>query len=174
MPPRKTPLAVDALQAHRGPLDLRQRRLLILADGHREVAELTALLGPDTPARIAALCQAGYLALDVPSPSPSPSPAPLATASAPPASAAPGTPGRRSLVAARLYVLGMLELLRQSQAQALHRQLQACRDEDATVAVLAQVLAQLPAMTSAGYADRVRQRVAEVLPPACLPRLALA
>jgi hypothetical protein len=35
MQPRKTDLARTALQAHRAPLDMRQRRLLILCDGQR-------------------------------------------------------------------------------------------------------------------------------------------
>ena len=44
MQPRKTDLARTALQAHRAPLDMRQRRLLILCDGQRSIAEATLLL----------------------------------------------------------------------------------------------------------------------------------
>jgi hypothetical protein len=61
MQPRKTDLARTALQAHRAPLDMRQRRLLILCDGQRTVADLTGLLGQDAPAMVIQLVQAGYL-----------------------------------------------------------------------------------------------------------------
>ncbi|WP_442682587.1 hypothetical protein ACSBPQ_13315 [Stenotrophomonas sp. JC08] len=44
MQPCKTELARAALQAHRAPLDLRQRRALILCDGKRSLAELAVLL----------------------------------------------------------------------------------------------------------------------------------
>ena len=59
MQPRKTDLARTALQAHRAPLDMRQRRLLILCDGQRSIAELTALLGQDAAAMVIQLIQAG-------------------------------------------------------------------------------------------------------------------
>ena len=61
MQPRKTDLARTALQAHRAPLDMRQRRLLILCDGQRTVAELTDLLGQEAPAMVIQLVQSGYL-----------------------------------------------------------------------------------------------------------------
>lgn len=55
MQPRKTDLARTALQAHRAPLDMRQRRLLILCDGQRTVADLTGLLGQEAPAMVLSL-----------------------------------------------------------------------------------------------------------------------
>ncbi|MEW2969745.1 hypothetical protein, partial [Pseudomonas aeruginosa] len=45
--------------AHRAPLDMRQRRLLILCDGQRTVADLTGLLGQEAPAMVIQLVQAG-------------------------------------------------------------------------------------------------------------------
>ena len=65
----------------------------------------------------------------------------------------------------------MLELQRHPQAAELRRRLQASRDDGAVFATLLAALAALPGMTSAGYAERVRQRVAEVLPEALLPQL---
>ncbi len=182
MHPHKTALAHETLQSHRAPLDLRQRRLLILADGRRDVAELTRMLGEDTPARIRALCEAGYLqagADDAPATTATRTPAaPAPQAAAGPAAAQPAAAiaahppeRRRSLAAARLYVQGMLELQRHPQAAELRRRLQASRDDGAVFATLLAALAALPGMTSAGYAERVRQRVAEVLPEALLPQL---
>lgn len=179
MHPHKTALARDTLQSHRAPLDLRQRRLLILADGRRDVAELTRMLGEDTPARIRELCAAGYLQGDVDPALPATAMASTASvhATSPTTVQRAPTPAetpherRRSLAAARMYILGMLELQRHPQAVELRQRLQFSRDEEAAFATILVALAALPAITSASYAERVRQRVAEVLPEALLAQL---
>ena len=68
MQPCKTDLAHAALQGHRAPLDLRQRRALILCDGKRGLGELSSLLGDDAPALIAQLQREGYLHVEQPAP----------------------------------------------------------------------------------------------------------
>ena len=70
-----------------------------------------------------------------------------------------------------MYIQGMLELQRHPQAVELRQRLQFSRDEQAAFATILAALAALPAITSASYAERVRQRVAEVLPEALLPQL---
>lgn len=166
MQPRKTDLARTALQAHRAPLDMRQRRLLILCDGQRTIADLTGLLGQDAPAMVIQLVQAGYLSTGVPAPSPATAVAPVPTppAAAPAALAAPAVERRRSLVAARIYVLGILEMQRHPQAAALFRDLQQARAEDEVLQRLQSAMQMLPALTSDGYCQRVRQRLLEALP----------
>jgi hypothetical protein len=170
MHPRKTDLAHRALASHRTALDLRQRRTLILCDGHRSIAELAQLLGPDTPALVRRLQELGYLdgggeaARDTGA---APVPAiPTTTI------AAPLPTRRRSLSAARIYVQDMLELQRNEVAQSLRRRLLMAHDEDAIITALMEALTELPQMTAAGYARRVRERVAEVLPEPHLPALA--
>lgn len=154
MQPRKTDLAHAALQAHRAPLDLRQRRALILCDGKRGLGELRVLLGDDAPALVAQLQRDGYLHAEQPVPPPAPVP-----------EAAPAAMvRRRSLVAARIYLLDMLALQRNPAAARLHQLLQATREETDTLHALRLALAQLPAMTSDGYVQRVRDRLREVLP----------
>ncbi|WP_336685328.1 hypothetical protein [Stenotrophomonas maltophilia] len=166
MQPRKTDLARTALQAHRAPLDMRQRRLLILCDGQRTIADLTGLLGQDAPAMVIQLVQAGYLSTGVPAPSPATAVAPVPTppAAAPAALAAPAVERRRSLVAARIYVLGILEMQRHPQAAALFRDLQQARAESEVLQVLHSAMQLLPGLTSEGYCQRVRQRLLEALP----------
>ncbi len=166
MQPRKTDLARTALQAHRAPLDMRQRRLLILCDGQRTIADLTGLLGQDAPAMVIQLVQAGYLSTGVPAPSPATAVAPVPTppAAAPAALAAPAIERRRSLVAARIYVLGILEMQRHPQAAALFRDLQQARAEDEVLQRLQSAMQMLPGLTSDGYCQRVRQRLLEALP----------
>ncbi|WP_282295580.1 hypothetical protein [Stenotrophomonas sp. PS02289] len=161
MQPRKTDLARDALQAHRAPLDMRQRRLLIMCDGERDIAQLTALIGPEAPAMVIQLIQAGYL---VSAPEPAVAAVPAAAAATAPATPEPAPERRRSLVAARIYLLGILELQRNPQAAALYRDLQLARAEPDVVARLRAALDALPGMTSEGYSQRVRQRVLEALP----------
>ena len=169
MQPRKTELARTALQAHRAPLDMRQRRLLILCDGQRSIADLTGLLGQDAPAMVIQLVQAGYLSTGTgataapPPPADAAAPAPTTPAAAP-AAPATGSERRRSLVAARIYVLGILEMQRHPQAAALFRDLQQARAESEVLQVLHSAMQMLPGLTSEGYCQRVRQRLLEALP----------
>lgn len=78
MYPRKTHLALTALQSHRSPLTLLQRRALILADGQRDLDTLAALLGGEAATLVQTLCALGYLHLG----------AGVATNAAPPSAAA--------------------------------------------------------------------------------------
>ncbi len=174
MQPRKTDLARDALQAHRAPLDMRQRRLLILCDGQRDLAQLSAMIGPEASAMVIQLIQAGYLVSTAPAePAPAAVPvtSPSSAATAPAASAAPVTERRRSMVAARIYLLGILELQRHPQAAALLHALQQSRSDDQVIAALHNALDALPGLTSPGYCERVRQRLFEVLPESHLAQL---
>lgn len=168
MQPRKTDLARTALQAHRAPLDMRQRRLLILCDGQRSIAELTGLLGQEAPAMVIQLVQAGYLSTGPAAAAPSPpavaEPARALPAQVPATPAATPVERRRSLVAARIYVLGILEMQRHPQAAALFRDLQQARAEDEVVQRLHSAMRMLPGLTSDGYCQRVRQRLLEALP----------
>lgn len=172
MLPRKTDQARTALQAHRAPLDMRQRRLLILCDGQRDLATLTTMIGADAPAMVIQLVQAGYLVTTpevleasaavptaparVVSPTSAPSPAPPPTG--------PSAERRRSMAAARIYLLGILEMQRHPQAAALFRELQQARQDGDVVDAMQAALDALTQLTSAGYAERVHDRLLEVLP----------
>ncbi|MCZ7842036.1 MULTISPECIES: hypothetical protein [Stenotrophomonas maltophilia group] len=166
MQPRKTELARTALQAHRAPLDMRQRRLLILCDGQRSITDLTGLLGQDAPAMVIQLVQAGYLSTGTGAAAPPPPPAATVAPqpATPAAAASTAVERRRSLVAARIYVLGILEMQRHPQAAALFRDLQQARAESEVLQVLHSAMQMLPGLTSEGYCQRVRQRLLEALP----------
>jgi hypothetical protein len=182
MYPRKTDLARLALQSHAAPLAMRERQALILCDGRRSVAELGAMLGTGAAAQIERLCAAGYLIVTaIPAtataaatesvsapihPAAPPAPAvPIVVAPAPAASS------RRSIVAAKLYVIGMLELQRHESAVSHRTRLQTSQDPDATVAHILAAVHCLQLTTSASFAQRVRERLAEVLPEPYLPAL---
>lgn len=155
MHPRKTALALAALQSHAAPLDMRQRRVLILADGQRSVDELVTLGGSNAAAIVQALLQQGYLddgrATVVPA---APAPAPAI---------APADP-RRALLNARMYLLDLLQLQRHPASRALQQRLRDAREETATLQAIADALRAMPEMTSERYAQRIRERVLEVLP----------
>ena len=182
MQPNKTDQARLALQSHAGPLSMRERRALILCDGQRDLKQLSALLGVDAPALVMHLYEAGYLGNVVVEPVarvPAPLPASaLAAAPIPAAAPAPAstpqtqaTGTRRSLVAAKLYLIGMLELQRDESAVAQRKQLQACQDPDAIVAHLLASVHCLQRIASTSLAQRIRERLAEVLPETYLPAL---
>ena len=184
MQPNKTDQARQALQSHAGALSMRERRALILCDGRRDLRELTSLLGTDTPALVMRLYEAGYLSNAVVGPVPRASTPPAARVTATATAATPidvpapalatqsqATGTRRSLVAAKLYLIGMLELQRDESAVAQRKQLQACQDPDAIVANLLAGVHCLQRIASNSLAQRVRERLAEVLPESCLPAL---
>ncbi|CAD2252533.1 hypothetical protein QSH46_005465 [Xanthomonas arboricola pv. juglandis] len=180
MTPRKTELALTALQSHRSPLTLLQRRALILADGQRDLATLAVLLGGDGDgaALVHALCAMGYLEFGTQAGSAtrtaqasdsSPAGVPgthVSPPAAPPSEEDLQRQRRRAATNARLYLLDILQLQRDPVAAALHRQLQAARAEDAIGAAIAETLRALPQITSASYAERVRARIGELLPDA--------
>jgi hypothetical protein len=182
MQPNKTNKARLTLQSHTGPLSIRERRALILCDGRRDLKELSALLGVDAPALVMNLYEAGYLNNTVvepvakaPAPPPARAPAvvPVAAPTQAPAPVpqAQSTGTRRSLVAAKLYLIGMLELQRDESAVAQRKQLQVCQDPEAIVAHLLAGVHCLQRIASTSLAQRVRERLAEVLPESYLAAL---
>ncbi|KAB7765083.1 hypothetical protein CEK69_17675 [Xanthomonas sp. LMG 12462] len=154
MHPRKTALALAALQSHDAPLDMRQRRVLILADGQRSLEELATLGGRGADAIVQGLLEQGYLddGRGVA--------AATVAASAPPPPADP----RRALLNARMYLLDLLQLQRHPASPALQLQLRAAREEQDTLRAIALALRAMPEMTSERYAQRIRERVLEILP----------
>ncbi|WVK03673.1 hypothetical protein AB8807_19445 [Xanthomonas campestris pv. olitorii] len=178
MIPRKTELALTTLQSHRSPLTLLQRRALILADGQRDLATLAMLLGGDGTALLHSLCAMGYLDLGTAAGGAAGQARSTAATAALPDVDQAGMPRpdagptdeelqrlrRRAATNARLYLLDILQLQRNALAAALHRQLQAARDEDQISTTIAEALQALPQITSASYAERVRARIGELLP----------
>ncbi|KGK58875.1 hypothetical protein NC00_05095 [Xanthomonas cannabis pv. phaseoli] len=180
MTPRKTALALTALQSHRSPLTLLQRRALILADGQRDLTALARLLGDNGAALVQTLCAMGYLmpadgSAKAAVPETDARTAASAIATAPTVAqtlqALPTADDlhrqrRRAATNARLYLLDILQLQRNPAAAVLHRQLQAARADDAIGIAIGVALQELLQFTSASYAERVRARIGELLPEA--------
>jgi hypothetical protein len=165
MRPSKTDLARTTLQAHGGTLGMRERRALILCDGQRGLDELVQLLGQDAPLLIQRLVRDGYLTASSSSAARAPTPA-----------TAPTSGPRRSRVAARIYLSGMLDLHRDAAARHHRDRLQSRLDEDAMLGALGDALCFLEGHVAATLARRIRERLLEALPvedvPLLLARLA--
>ncbi|MCH6482437.1 hypothetical protein MMG85_02480 [Pseudoxanthomonas sp. LH2527] len=169
MHPSKTDLARQTLQAHTGALGMRERRALILCDGQRDLAELVQLLGQDAPLLIQRLVSEGYLSIAGAARQPA---TPPAVEHAPTPAPAPATTGpRRSLVAAKVYLSGMLELQRDDGARHHRERLLARLDDDAMLEALGDALRFLEARMATTLAGRIRDRLMEALPHEAAQRL---
>ena len=165
----KTDLARDTLARNTGAtLSLRERRVLILADGRRTLADLRLLLvGEDVGPLVTTLLVRGFLRDDA-STLPAAPPAP---ATEPAVITAPASPrNRRSLAAAKMYVADQLQLQRDA-AMAVYRDaLHAARDEDALLVAMAAATLAMATRTSASVGERMRERVREALPEGLVAR----
>jgi len=179
----KTVKARDALAAGKsGALDLRDRRILILADGQRTRDEVTAMLGADSAHAIDRLLREGYLGVPEGAASiaaavpfaPAPPPVVAAALASAPAPAAPRAPvrARRSLAAAKMYLLDMLQLQRNGEAAALRLAIQTTSDQEVLVDRLLEAMRHLLATSTPSYGERVLQRFSEVVPEENLARVA--
>ena len=159
----KTDKARDALGAGKiGAIDLRDRQVLILADGKRARAELISMLGAERMGSIDRLMREGFLA----DADRAPVIAPVAVPAAPPPSAK-----RRSLASAKMYLIDMLQLQRSATAAELRLSIQATSDQGLLLDRLIEALGYLLSSTPPTYGERVLARFSEVVPEDALPRL---
>lgn len=188
MPLNKSDKGRNALLDRSGGMSMLERRALILCDGKRDREQLVALLGPDILPGLERLLREGYL-VDSAAPRPAaskpllsivvPTPAPhlpvvaepvapiSATVAAPP----PALQSRRSLAAAKMYIVDMLQLQRDPESVSLKAELQTSPSEDELVYRLGKALRHIRTVASTTYAQRIGERLAEILPEAYLPRI---
>lgn len=170
MRPAKTDKARDALATRSGGLGAQERHLLILSNGQRSAGELLALLGDSAQGPLQRLLQDGFLRDAAATAGPYTGTVAgalggdgadvAARNSAPALAAAP----RRSLVAAKLYMLDMLQLQRSADAAQLAALLQGSREPDDITVQLAAALGHLRQATPLSYSARIATRLAEIAP----------
>ncbi len=186
MRPDKTAKGREALLAGvSAGLGLQARRILILADGRRDLGALEALLGAGIRPAIDVLLREGYLAdatatpaataaanataaASAAAPAPIPAPGPGGPAAAP---ATPAAAVRRSLAASKMYLLDMLQLQRTPEAAELRATIQCAVDPAEQVEALLHAVRALLLSNATSYGPRVAARLAEILPEEALPRL---
>lgn len=177
-----------ALLERPADMGLLERRTLILVDGKRDRQQLLAMLGPDVLSGLERLLREGYLVdpaagkpvaskpvLSVVAPTQASMPAadaPVARVAASVAAPRPASPSRRSLAAAKMYMVDMLQLQRDPESVSLKAELQTSPGEDELVHRLGRSLRHLRTVASSSYAQRIGERLSEILPEAHLPRLA--
>lgn len=144
-------------------LGLQDRRILILVDGKRSLAQLVSMLGNDIRPRVERLASDGYIATRT---ARARAPAPIAVP--PPA---PAAGARRSLAASKMYMLDMLQLQRTPEAAELRATIQCTSEPAALVDALFAALRTIVAASAPSYGERVAGRLAEILPVEALPRL---
>ena len=106
---------------------MRERRILILADGRRTLEDVIAMLGDDIRPAVDRLVREGYLSRSARAPVAMEIAKPVAPI-APVATPAPAA-RRRSLVAAKMYLIDMLQLQRSTEAADLRLAIQSTGDE---------------------------------------------
>lgn len=168
-------------------LGLQARRILILADGRRDLPALEALLGAGIRPAIDVLLREGYLAearnggrsareegagASGANANASAAAAPVAHtmqgAASPPKATANS---RRSLAASKMYLLDMLQLQRTPEAAELRAAIQCASGAEGQVDALLHAVRELLASCATSYGPRVAARLEEILPEEALPRL---
>ena len=182
-----------ALLSDRRALSPRERQLLVLVDGRRSAAELGRWLGFAVEPVLQQMVRDGYLERArgqwgaAPPDSEVEDAAPQRRPTVPaPVEAAPSrmetraeqpTPkverqdARRSLAASKMYVVSLMQMLRDPDAASLAVSLHVAQTAEELVRVLADSLAFVHGRSGAEYAARVATRLLEVVPRDHLPAL---
>jgi hypothetical protein len=169
-------------------LSPRERQALVLCDGRRPHRELAQLLGEQGPALVQRLLDDGYVQLITPAPAP---PArtsrssraadeeldrprarssPSVDASSGPSTSSPGSStggsaSQRSLAGAKMYLIDMLQLVREPEASAQAVGLHMAADEAQLVAAMSEAMAFIESSCGDSYTQRVAERLVRILPP---------
>lgn len=190
----KTDKGRTALQARSPALNAMDRRVLIVSDGERSRDALLGMFGNGAAANIERLLREGYLeAVQRPGVfaqaasglaamlrsertdgEPADAPPATITLVAAPSPARRPAASRRSMAAAKMYLVDMLQLQRNEESASLRAAIHTAPSEDELVWQLCKALRHLRATTAASYGERVTARLAEILPEPWLPRLQAA
>lgn len=171
MHPHKTEKAHSALRDRPADVSVLERRILILSDGRRGGAEITDLLGVQAQQALARLLRDGYLAdRDMASAAPATQP-PVAPEEKREFAAAAPASSRRSIAAAKMYVIDMLQLQRGPEAAAIAGAVRSCRDPDELAAHMLRALRFIHSVANSSLSRRVADRLAEIMPEQYLAEL---
>lgn len=176
MRPTKTDQARDALRTRGAGLGALERHVLIVSNGARTRQEILAMLGGGAQGALERLLRDGFLRdADAPA-AMAATPASIATpppAPAPRANAHGTASSRRSVAAAKLYMLDMLQLQRGRDAGAIADHLRASRQTADIAHHIAAALDHVREVAAASYSDRVTARLLEVGPAELLAMIGM-
>lgn len=169
MNPHKTEKAHSALRDRPADVSVLERRILILSDGRRGDEEIADLLGSQARDALARLLRDGYLSDRDAAPI-MPAAASIAIEPRELAGAAPAS-SRRSIAAAKMYVIDMLQLQRGPEAAAIAAAVRGCRDTDELAAHMLRALRFIHGVANPSLSRRVADRLAEIMPEQYLAEL---
>lgn len=162
---QKTDKARAELQPGARTLGLRERSLLLMADGRKSVREMRAVLGDAVEPMVQQLVDSGYLVAVQPA---------QPQAAVPPQIAGSGQgadafEGKRSLATTRMFLFDICERLFARRdpalAERLREALRNAKDRDAMLAQSRLMLEEIEKAAGFERADSIAERIAMLLPP---------
>ncbi len=173
--PQKTDKGRAELQPGGRTLGLRERSLLLMADGRRTAADMASVFGEDTPAVLQRLIDGGFLALPAPVAAPRASAVPVRQE---PARAQPATnsgrgadtfDGKRSLATTRMFLFDVCERMFARRdpvlAERIREALRQARDRESMLSESRFLIEEIEKVAGFERADSISERIAMLLPP---------
>jgi len=177
---QRTDKARDELRPGMRTLGLRERSLLLMADGNKTLLDMNAVMGGQAEPIVLDLVRRGYLqtsarmaaataapapvAAPAPAAAPSPSPTP-----APTPSAADPFEGKRSLATTRMFLFDICERMFARRdpvlAEKFREALRGAKDRESMLAAGRDMLAEIEKAAGPERADSISERIAMLLPP---------
>lgn len=177
---RKTDKARAELLPGNRTLTLRERSLILLADGSRSLADFNVMFDGEGLPLTQRLVSQGYLEIAAASTrpvapkalsaAPAPKSAPFSAEAAPvPKVAADSFDGKRSLATTRMFLFDICERMFARRDPILHvrfrEALREARDRQAMVDVSRDMIAEIERVAGSERADSLSERIAMLLPP---------
>ncbi|MBK0110563.1 MULTISPECIES: hypothetical protein [Delftia] len=164
---QKTAKALEELQPGRRSLPLRERSVLLMADGRTE-EQLQQVLGAQAGELIEQLIASGHLQRLAGQAAASPPQAPSMAPAAAKESSPPGPAATLNLAGTRMYLFDMCERMfanrHEDKAQVLRHLLREARDLEALQAAALQLLQTVQEHAGDERADALRERLRHLLP----------
>lgn len=169
---QKTDKARAELQPGARTLSLRERSLLLMADGRKSVLDMRAVLGDDVEPMVRQLVDAGFLEQVVVPPKPvevAPSASARLAAAGNAGQGADAFEGKRSLATTRMFLFDICERMFARRdpalAERLREALRNAKDRDAMLAESRTMLDEIEKVAGFERADSIAERIAMLLPP---------
>jgi hypothetical protein len=159
----KTEIGRQALSSRNFSLSPKERQFMIMANGTRSRSALCELVGKSVDAEIDRLIELGFL-VETRSP-------PLSKVEATPrvSKDTPKPMSKRSLAATKMYMMDMLQLLRDMDASAMAVSLHTSESEADFIANILSAVRLIALKSGTSYALRVLGKLTEIVPLPHLP-----
>ncbi len=173
---QRTEKARDELRPGSRSLGVRERSLLLLADGNKSLLDMNTLFDGQAGPIVLDLVRRGYLQAQqaaqpaqLPRPHAAPAPVVAPVAAPPLAGSTDGFEGKRSLATTRMFLFDMCERMFARRdpllAERFREALRNAKDRESMLAASREMLAEIEAVAGPERADSISERIAMLLPP---------